>query len=143
MRDRNPQLLEAASGPRLTAIATEAAQSAYRPRVQLSAGYTEQQAAQQYVIGGISAQAQNQGFAHLRLGVDQLIYDFGRTSGSIAAAAASSRAAAYTFASTEQDLLFQTLTAYYRVLSTAALLEVAKDEVSQTEAHLHTAQALY
>ena len=143
VRERNPQLLEAASGPRLAAIATEAAQSAYLPRVQLSAGYTEQQAAQQVVIGGNSTPTQDQGFAHLSLGVDQLVYDFGRASGSITAAAASSRAAAYSFASTEQDLLLQTLTTYYRILSTAALLEAAKDEVSQTEAHLHTAQALY
>ncbi|WP_020676787.1 TolC family protein [Geopsychrobacter electrodiphilus] len=143
VREQNPDLLAAASGPRLAATAAEGARSAYRPQVQLSAGYTEQQAPQQVVIGGNSAQTQDQGYAHLSLGVDQLVYDFGRTSGGIAAAAATSRAAAHAYASTEQDLLLQTLTAYYRVLNAASLLKTAKEEVNQTEAHLHTAQALF
>jgi outer membrane protein TolC len=143
VREQNPALLQAASGPRIASTAAEATESLYRPRVALSAGYTQQQAPQQVVIGGSSTPTQDQGYAHLNLGVDQLLYDFGRTSGRIAAAQATSRAARFTYAATEQNLLLQTVASYYRVLSARALLQTARDEVVQTEAHLRTARALY
>lgn len=132
VREQNPELLAAASGPRLAATAAAAAEGVYRPQVQLSGGYTQQQAAQQVVIGGLSTPTQDQGFAHLNLGVDQLLYDFGRTSGGVAAASAASRAATHAYDSTEQDLLLQTVAAYYRVLSATALRQAAQDEIDQT-----------
>lgn len=143
VREQNPDLLEAGSAPRLAASAVDAAKSAYRPRVQLNAGYTQQQAPQQVVIAGNRAATQDQGYAHLSLGVEQLLYDFGRSSGAITAASAASRAAEMSYRATEQNLLLQTIVAYYRLMSLQALLQTARDEVTQTQAHLRIAEALF
>lgn len=143
VRKQNPALLEAASSPRLATTAAEEARSAYRPHVELSAGYTQQQAPQQVVIAGTTAPTQDRSYYHASLGINQLLYDFGRTAGRIGAAGAARRAAGFTYASTEQDLLLQAVATYYRVLNSEALLQAARDEVSQTEAHLRTGLALY
>lgn len=143
VRTKNPQLIEAASGPRLARIAETEAYSAYRPSVELNAGYTQQYAAQEVVIGGNSAQTQERNYPHASIGVDQLLYDFGRSSGQIEAAEASRRAANYSYASLEQNILLRTVAAYYRVLTAKALLQAAQDEVAQTEAHKETALVLY
>ena len=143
VREKNPSLLEAASRPRIEAAKTATTRSAYRPKVEVDAGYTQQQAPQQVVIAGMSEPTQNRSFPHASLSVDQLLYDFGRTAGQVGAADAARRAAGFTYASTEQDILLQTVSAYYRVLSIEALLQAAKDEVTQTVAHLRTGQALY
>ena len=142
-RSKNPLLLEATSNPRLAQIAETESYSAYRPHVELSAGYTEQQAAQQVVIGGSSAPTQERNYPHVSISVDQLLYDFGRSSGRVEAAGATRRAADYSYASLEQDVLLRTVAAYYRILTAQALLQAARDEVTQTEAHRETALALY
>jgi len=143
VRKQNPTLLEAASKPRLAATAEDATRSAYRPRVELNAGYTAQQAPQQVLIGGLSEPTQDRTYPHASLTVDQLLYDFGRTAGRVGAAEAARRAASFTYTSTEQDFLLQAVAAYYRVLSSTALLQAARDEVTQTETHLRVGQALY
>lgn len=142
-RNNNPLLQEAASGPRLAEIVIKESKSVYRPQVELNAGYTEQQAAQQVVIGDSSSPTQERNYPHVSIGVDQLLYDFGRSSGRIEAADASWRAADHSYASLEQDVLLRTVAAYYRVLTSQALLQAARDEVTQTEAHRETALALY
>ncbi len=142
-RSKNPLLLEAASGPRLAGIDATEAYSSYRPRVELSAGYTEQQAAQQVVIGGTSAPTQKRNYPHASIGLNQLLYDFGRASGRVEAAGANRRAAGYNYSALEQDVLLRTVAAYYRVLTAQALLQAAHEEVAQTEAHRKTALTLY
>lgn len=143
VRSKNPMLLEAASNPRLAAIAENEAYSAYRPQVELNAGYTTQMAAQQVVIAGNSEPTQERSYPHASIGVDQLLYDFGRSSGQVEAAKANRRVADHSYASLEQDVLLRTIAAYYRVLTAQALLQAARDEVTQTEAHQETALALY
>ena len=143
VREQNPALLEAASKPRLEASKEEVANSAFRPQIGLNAGYTLQQAPQQVLSNGSSAPTQDLDFAHASISVEQLIYDFGRSAGRVQAAGASRRAAGFSVASTEQDLLLQTVAVYYRVLTAVALLKVAEDEVSQTETHLRNAKVLY
>jgi len=102
-----------------------------------------QQAPQQFDIGGAGVGTQDQNFTHLSLGVDQTIYDFGRAAGRLASTSALTRSAALSYAAVEQDLLLQTISAYFRVLSAAALITAAEDEINQTKAHLRTAEALY
>ena len=142
-RNKNPLLLEAASNPRLAEITESESYSAYRPRVELSAGYTEQKAAQQVVIGGRSEPTQERNYPHASIGVDQLLYDFGRSSGQVEAAGANRRAAGHSYESLQQDVLLRTVAAYYRVLTAQALLLAARDEVTQTEAHRQTVLTLY
>lgn len=142
-RQNNPQLVAAASNPRLAATATRQARSVYLPHVDLNAGYTSQQAAQQVNMGAISAPTQERDYPHASIGVNQLLYDFGRSGGQLGAADANLRAADASYAAQEQDILLRTAAAFYRVLTAKAILRAAEEEVMQTEAHLHTAQSLY
>lgn len=143
VRNKNPQLMEAASSPRLAEISERESYSSYRPKIELDAAYTQQQAAQQVVIGGNSAPTQERSYPHAGISVDQLLYDFGRSSGRVEAAAANRRAAGYRFDALQQDVLLRTVGAYYRVLTAQTLLKAAHDEVIQTEVHREMALALY
>jgi len=142
-RQHNPALQAAAATPRLAAIDTDSSRSSYRPRAEVKAGYTQQQAAQQAVTNDSSLPTQDKGYAFARLSVDQLLYDFGRSKSRVSAAESQQQAAEFSYTATEQNLLLQTAVAYYRILNTEALLKAARDETSQTQAHLETAQALF
>jgi len=143
VREQNPSLRTASSEPQLAALDAAAARSAYRPKISLNGGYSQQQAAQQVLIGGMSEPTQDQGYFHASLGIDQLLYDFGRTEGRVEAAKADNRAAEFNFVATEQDLLLQTVVAYYRILNASALLQAANDERTLTAEHLRSARVLY
>ena len=142
-RQHNPGLLAAALAPQQAAQQAREARSAYLPKVDLDAGYTVQQAPQQVVIAGMTAQTQDQNYSHASLGVDQLLYDFGRSGGRVGAAEAAARAAGHRFAGQEQDVFLRTVAAYYQVLTADHLLQAAADEVVQNRAHLKVAQALF
>jgi outer membrane protein len=142
-RQQNPTLQAAALTPAIAAERVNEARSAYRPRVDLQAGYTWQQAPQEVVIGGLSAQTQDQDYRHLSLGLDQLLYDFGRSSGRVGAAEAATRAAEAAYGGSEQEVFLQTVTAYFRVLTVEQLLQAAGEELAQNEAHRKDAQAFY
>jgi outer membrane protein len=142
-RAQNPSLQAAALAPQLAAERGQEARSAYRPRVDLQAGYTWQQAPQAVVFGGLTQQTQDQNYRHLSLGVDQLLYDFGRTSGRVAAADAAAQAASFGYAGNQQDIFLQTVAAYYGVLTADHLLQAAGEELTQTEAHRKDAEALF
>ena len=66
-RNNNPLLQEAASGPRLAEIVIKESKSVYRPQVELNAGYTEQQAAQQVVIGDSSSRITSYNVCYTKL----------------------------------------------------------------------------
>ena len=142
-RAHNPSLQAAAVVPQVAAERVKEAHSAYLPQVNLEAGYTWQQDPQGAVFGGNAVQTQDQNFSHLSLGVDQLLYDFGRSSGRLGAAMASAKAAGFTYSGNEQDVFLQTVAAYYQVLTAEHLLQAADEELTQNEAHQKDAEALF
>lgn len=142
-RQHNPTLQAAALVPQQAAQQAREARSAYLPKVDLDAGYTMQQAPQQFVLGGRSEAAQDQNYPHATLGVDQLLYDFGRSGGRVGSAEAAAKAAGYRYSGQEQDVFLRTVAAYYRVLTAEHLLQAAVDEVTQNDAHLKVAEALF
>ncbi|WP_082820342.1 TolC family protein [Desulfuromonas sp. DDH964] len=136
-------LLRGSSSAEISAEQSKEAHGIYRPRLDLEAGYTAQQAPQQVVIGGLSEATQDQNYAHFGLAAEQLLYDFSRSAGKVAAADASARKARFAYAGREQDLFLQTGVAYFQVLIAEQLLQAAAEEVTQTEAHLRVAKALF
>jgi len=142
-RQDNPTLQVAAREPHLAGQQLEEARSTYRPRLDLDAGYTLQQAPQQFVIGGRTESSQDQNYAHMSVSAEQTLYDFGRSAGRVGAARAAARAAEAGYAGREQDVFLQTVTAYYRVLDIEYLRQAAADEVTQRQAHLRVARVLY
>lgn len=142
-RAHNPSLQAAALVPQVAAEQVKEARSAYRPQVNLEAGYTWQQDPQGAVFGGNRVQTQDQNYSHLTLGVDQLLYDFGRSAGRLGAAQASARAAGFGYSGNEQDVFLQTVVAYYQVLTAEHLLQAADEELTQNKAHQQDSEAFF
>jgi outer membrane protein len=117
--------------------------SGYLPRVDIQTGYTAQLEPQSVrtPFGGFETQQAD--FAFLSLGITQTIYDFGRTDSRYSRAVASREAARFVYKSREQDVFFQTVTSYFRILQGQKLLLAADEEVKQMTDHLRIAQNLY
>jgi outer membrane protein len=79
---------------------------------------------------------------YFRFGVtaSQLIYDFGQTTGRWNAAKTSARSQSDNEARTAQQISFNLRAAYYNAAATYALVKVARDGLTNQEAHLVQAQ---
>ncbi|GFO66761.1 protein CyaE [Geomonas limicola] len=129
-----------------TAIAqqqVEIARSAWRPRIDLQAGYQAQQAAQAVQLGPIVEETQQADFPFLNLTLNSTLYDFGRTEARVSAARMQREAARHSYSGSEQDLFLQVVRAYYGILEAHKVVQAAEDEVVQMTSHQKTAQALY
>src|ERR1700687_3274065 len=114
--------------------------SGYLPRVDIQGGYTVQQAPQSVATPFGSFETQDADYAFLSLGITQTIYDFGRTDSRYNRAHASREAARFGYKSQEQNIFFQTVTSYFRILQEQKLLQAADEEVKQVTDHLRIAQ---
>jgi outer membrane protein len=75
--------------------------------------------------------------------MSQLLFDFGRTLDSIRSAIASVEASTADLETTRQTVIFNTKQAYYSVLASQRLLQVADETVRQNQKHLEEAQARF
>jgi outer membrane protein len=75
--------------------------------------------------------------------LNQLIYDFGRTSNTVKINRENVKANEQDLVTTKQTVILNVQQAYFGVLQTQRLVEVAKDVVSQTKQHLDQAQGFY
>jgi len=138
------RLLQAAEyGVRQAMAGESQAKSNYLPHIDAQAAYTLQAEPQQVLIGGGQSPTQDRNYASLHLQAEQLLYDFGRSASSLAAAGSTRQAAEFDQEALRQDLVVQTIAAYYRILSAEELLEVADQEVELDRSHLAIANALY
>ena len=117
--------------------------SGYLPRVDLQGGYTAQQAPQSVTTPFGSFSTQDQEFAFVSLGINQTLYDFGRTAARHERAKANYDATRFGYRSREQELFLQTVISYFRILQFQKLLQAADDEVKQMADHLSVAQNLF
>lgn len=76
---------------------------------------------------------------HGAVNVSQLIYDFGKTTGSIDVGRSNSEAADAQLQRQMQDIVFQVRVAYYNVLEKRRLIDVAAESVKSFEQHLERA----
>lgn len=77
------------------------------------------------------------------LSADQLIFDFGKTSGSIAASSYAVEAASAFLNSVGSDLIYLVKAAYYDVLAKHYLIQVANDQVQSYQMHYDRAKEFY
>jgi outer membrane protein TolC len=119
----------------------------YLPQGRYTYTYSRQQRTSSSATGGI--QVQQQGFSQLfnfhstNFNFSQLLFDFGRTLDAIRSASATVEANTADLETTRQTVVFNTKQAYYSVLASQRLLQVADETVRQTQKHLEDAQARF
>ncbi len=77
------------------------------------------------------------------LSLNQIIYDFGRTSNTVKINRENTRASEQDFVTTKQNVVLNVKQSYYGVLQTLRLIQVAEDTVKQMQDHLAQAQGFY
>lgn len=80
---------------------------------------------------------------NVQLSASQLIYDFGRVGGRMAAARAGARAAGWDLAGTQVQVVYSATTAYYGVLAAEALDEVGQRNLAQQQQRLAQAESFF
>ncbi len=121
----------------------------YLPRGGYTYNYTRKQQAITAAVGGVQAGQQQRATSQLfnfnstNFSMSQLLFDFGRTLDSIRSAIASVEASTADLETTRQTVILNTRQAYYSVLASQRLLQVADETVQQNQKHLEEAQARF
>lgn len=115
--------------------------------------YSRQQRPISAAVGGVNVggdqgqqrrpSAQLYNFHSTNVGLSQVLFDFGRTLDAIRAAQATVEASQADLETTKQAVIFNTKQAYYSVLSSQRLLQVAEETVQQNQKHVEEAQARF
>ena len=113
------------------------AKAAYWPQVSASVGESRSTANS---AGLPESQHANNSF-NGSLGLNLLVYDFGKTPAQVRQAYARQIAAAETLRSTRSDLSYSVRTAFYNLGKTLELEQVSQDAIRQYEDHLNQVQA--
>jgi outer membrane protein TolC len=111
--------------------------SPYMPQVNANTGYSKS-----HSLGGAFGDSITKSYA-TTLSLNQVIYDFGKTGNSLDAARWGIRSSEMDLARTVQDVVLNVKQAYYGLLATKKLVEVAHKTIEQTEGHLNQAQAFF
>jgi outer membrane protein len=125
------QTVHAAEGRETQAV------SPYLPQLNASTGYSETHA-----LGGALGDSITKSYA-TQLSLNQVLYDFGKTGNSLDAARWGIRSSEKDLARIVQDVILNVKQAYYGLLATKKLVEVAQKTIEQTEGHLKQAQAFF
>lgn len=139
----NPALKLAGHDSLIQAENVRVADSSYFPRIDLQAGYTTLMDPQAMKTSAGSLETQEARFPYLSVGIYQTLYDFGRRSSRKDQAYLQESAVVAGTAAVRQDVSFQVIKAYYRILQAASFVDIAKDEVRQRDQHLKIANALF
>lgn len=134
---KNNPLIRSATG---AAIAADKrilqSSAAYYPQIQGSTGYSENHSL------GAFGNSVTKGYS-TTLSVNQLLYDFGRTRGAYAAAAAGFQSAENERTRVVQEVVLNVKQAYFSLLQAQKLVMVAQKTLEQGESHLKQAQAFF
>jgi len=136
-----PQLTISTGSAQSAAGRTVEAKSAERPDLSLSAQYNKSGPANRG--GATPGTSFNAGIYTASLSGRQLLYDFGRTPASIAAARDQQVSAEQAYRQTRQDVITNVKQGYYTLLGDQRLVEVQKGNLSDQQAHLDLAQARF
>lgn len=133
----HPAVTQARQG--LAAAVAEVAQAraAYRPGVTASAGYRRATANSQASRGS----SDTSGSYNFGLGLDLLIYDFGKTPAAVRQACLSAVAAEENLRTVRNDTAYAVRTAFFDRLRAAELLQVSEEAVRQYREHLAQVKA--
>lgn len=123
----------------------------YLPRGGYAYTYSRQERPLTAAVGGVQVGGNQQfrstsqifNFNSTNFTLNQLLFDFGRTLDSIQSAVASVEASTADLETTRQTVIFNTKQAYYSLLSSQRLLQVADETVQQNQKHLEEARARF
>ena len=110
--------------------------SAYYPQASIDASYARSEAALAIVPGETETY-------QTVFKVDQKIYDFGRTGGSIDAARSTVAAREWDLSKTKIEIVYNIKESYYGVFKATGLIKVQEASVVQAESHLRQAKGFY
>jgi HAE1 family hydrophobic/amphiphilic exporter-1 len=111
--------------------------SAYYPKASIDASYVRSEAKALTFTPGETETYQT------IFKVDQKIYDFGRTGGSVDAARSSVEAREWDLSKTKIEIVYNVKESYYSVFKATGLMKVQEASVVQAEAHLRQAKGFY
>jgi outer membrane protein len=115
------------------AVAQErAAMSAYWPAVDASAGYTRRTANS----AGTASSSRSSDSYSGSLGLDLLVYDFGRTPAEVRQAVEQRLAAEASLRAARNDVVYEVRAAFFELCRAQELLQVAEESVRQFQTHL-------
>lgn len=141
---RNNQALRASSYDlRIATQSEKIAASGYLPRIDTKGGYTMQLEPQAMSTGNGSVRTQQADYAFFSVGLDQTLYDFGRTASRVERSKAQSEATRQGYRAQEQDLFLRVVQSFYGILETERFLAAADEEVQQMAGHLKDADSKF
>lgn len=134
----HPQILEAKANLRGAEARTGQSLASYYPQISIAADWSK----------GRSFMTASENLKDVEVHTDavylkQVIYDFGRTSGSVAAARSNHVAAQESLVITRQDTILRVKTAYYLVLATDKQVAAVTEDVKAREAVFNQAQEFF
>jgi len=144
----NPKVIQAFSTVNLNKAARIEARSDYLPKLNTTLGLSHAQVSK-VSFSGVSSNAATLGLAKksdtLSEGttIEQLIWDFGRTLNEMRLAKENLSFAEYALLETQEDTILRAKTAYFKVLQAQLLTGIAKENLTQANAHLLRAQGFY
>jgi outer membrane protein len=144
-RAHAPELMQAKSSTQAARARADQARAPLFPQVRGSVRYeraTANRPPGRSTVGGSSQPASFDSYNAFSFGVDaeQLIYDFGQTSGRLEASEARADAEADLERSRMLDVELDVRTTYYEAAAAKALVAVANETLANEERHLHQIQ---
>jgi outer membrane protein TolC len=147
--ESNPAVASSVASHAAAGYGVDAAVTGFLPQVTASVGYrraTQNSATPDYTANGTvqAATTRTSGTSYdnysASLGLQQTIWDFGRTLGPYDAARAQNRAAEATVRSTIEDTWLQVGQAYFQAIAARQTVEAAQESKRQMTEHLAAAQ---
>ncbi|MCP3063180.1 TolC family protein [Myxococcus sp. K38C18041901] len=136
-RERQPRLRSAQAGTDAARARTDQSRAGLFPQVSGSAGYDVGRNLTTEVPGGRGVSKR----FSAGVSANQLLYDFGRTSGRLTAARQSAQAQESSQAQTLEDVLLDVRAVYFDTLTQFALLDVAQETLDTESRRLQQVQA--
>ena len=144
----NPVLKESVSNVYFNKAMAGAARSAYLPQASTNLGYTHYDASKITVPVSAASGLNNGSLKRYNVaaessGIEQLIWDFGKTLNDIKLAEENMTSAQCIFLETQENIILEAKKAYYGVLNAQLMLDVAREGLVQSRAHLDRARGLF
>ncbi|QSQ21179.1 TolC family protein [Pyxidicoccus parkwayensis] len=138
-REQQPQLRSARAGTEAAQARVDQTRAGFLPQLNGSASYNVG-TSRVGTDGGTVSTGTSKRFS-AGLTANQLLYDFGRTSGRLTASRRSAEAQEASQTQTLEDVLLDVRTSYFDVLTQRALLDVARETLESEEKRLKQVQA--
>lgn len=137
----NPKVIQAFSKVNVSKAVLSQARSDYLPALNTTVGVTHNESSKVSIAVGVLAKKSDT--TSEQTGIEQLLWDFGRTLNQMRKARENLTFEEYTLLETQEDTILNVKIAYYKVLQIQLAVDVAKENLAQANVHLSQAQGFY